>query len=81
MQTVSILHCTPSYFAALAIQLNSLKIVITNLWTSTNSVYAFAGTVAFWIDDNCNLHKCVLELPPLNGDHSVYLVAFGAKAS
>ena len=54
----------------LVIQSNRLKIVIaSDLWTSKNSVYAFAGTVAFWIDDNWNLNECVLELLPLDGDH------------
>jgi hypothetical protein len=33
-------------------------------------VYAFAGTVVFWIDDNWNLCEHVLELLPLSGDHS-----------
>ena len=57
--------------ANLAIQSNSSKITIaSDLWTSKNSVYAFAGTVAFWIDDEWNLNKCVLELLPLSGDHS-----------
>ena len=56
---------------ALSIQLNSSKIAIaSHLWTSKNSVYAFAGTVAFWIDDNWELNKCVLELLPLSGDQS-----------
>jgi hypothetical protein len=55
----------------LVIQSNCSKIVIaSNLWTSKNSVYAFAGTVAFWIDDNWNLDECVLELLLLDGDHS-----------
>jgi hypothetical protein len=55
----------------LAIQSNSSKIAIaSDLWTSKNSVYAFAGTVAFWIDDDWNLNECVLELLPLSGDHS-----------
>jgi hypothetical protein len=54
----------------LAIQSNKSKIVITSdLWTSKNSVYAFAGVVTFWIDDNWDLHKCVLDLLPLSGDH------------
>jgi hypothetical protein len=57
--------------ANLAIQSNSSKIAIaSDLWTSKNSVYAFAGTVAFWIDDDWNLNECVLELLPLSGDHS-----------
>ena len=56
---------------ALSIQLNSSKIAIaSHLWTSKNSVYAFVGTVAFWIDDNWELNECVLELLPLSGDHS-----------
>ena len=55
----------------LAIQSNSSKIAIaSNLWTSKNFVYAFSGTVAFWINDDWNLNKCVLELLPLSGDHS-----------
>jgi hypothetical protein len=33
-------------------------------------IYAFAGTVAFWIDDNWNLDECVLELLPLSGEPS-----------
>lgn len=53
------------------IQSNSSKIAIaSDLWTSKNSVYAFAGVVAFWIDDNWELRECVLELLPLSGDHS-----------
>ena len=55
----------------LAIQSNKSKIVIvSDIWTSKNLVYAFAGIVAFWIDDNWDLCKCVLDLPPLSGDHS-----------
>jgi hypothetical protein len=41
-----------------------------DVWTSKNSVYAFAGTVAFWIDDDWNLHERVIELLPLSGDHT-----------
>jgi hypothetical protein len=44
--------------------------IASDLWTSKNSVYAFAGTVAFWIDDSWQLHERVLELLPLSGDHS-----------
>jgi len=33
-------------------------------------VYAFCGTVGFWIDDHWRLNECVLELLPLSGDHS-----------
>ena len=52
-------------------QSNSSKIAIaSDLWTSKNSVYAFAGTVAFWINDNWELRETVLELLPLSGDHS-----------
>jgi hypothetical protein len=42
---------------------------MSDLWTCKNSVYAFAGVVAFWIDDEWNLHECVIELLPLSGDH------------
>ena len=57
--------------ANLAIQSNSSKITIaSDLWTSKNSVYAFAGTVAFWIHDDWNINECVLELLSLSGDHS-----------
>ncbi|PCH34258.1 hypothetical protein WOLCODRAFT_15209 [Wolfiporia cocos MD-104 SS10] len=52
-------------------QENPSKIAVaSDLWTSKNSVYAFAGTVAFWIDDNWDLIEHVLELLPLDGDHS-----------
>lgn len=55
----------------LLIQSNSSKIAIaSDLWTSKNSVFAFAGVVAFWIDDNWNLQEYVIELLPLSGDHS-----------
>ena len=33
-------------------------------------MYAFAGTIVFWIDDNWKLCEHVLELLPLSGDHS-----------
>jgi hypothetical protein len=50
---------------------NSSKIAIaSDLWTSKNSVHVFAGTVAFWIDDNWNLRETALELLLLSGDHS-----------
>lgn len=50
---------------------NSSKIAIaSDLWTSKNSVYAFAGTVAFWINDDWELKEATLELLPLSGDHS-----------
>jgi hypothetical protein len=45
-------------------------VIASDLWTSKNSVYAFAGVVAFWIDDNWDLRECVLDLLPLSGDHS-----------
>ena len=52
-------------------QSNKSKIVIaSDLWTSKNSIYAFAGVVTFWIDDNWDLRRCVLDLLPLSGDHS-----------
>ena len=55
----------------IAIKSNSSKIAIaSDLWTSKNSVYAFAGTVAFWIDNNWELRETALELLPLSGDHS-----------
>ena len=55
----------------LSIQSNKSKIaIVSDLWTSKNSVYAFAGVVAFWIDDNWDLRECVLDLLPLSGDHS-----------
>ncbi|GBE89869.1 hypothetical protein SCP_1701950 [Sparassis crispa] len=50
---------------------NESKLAIaSDLWTSKNSVYAFAGVVGFWIDENWNLIEQVLELTPLDGDHS-----------
>ena len=50
---------------------HSSKIPIaSDLWTSKNSVYVFAGTVAFWIDNNWELRETTLELLPLSGDHS-----------
>ena len=45
-------------------------IIASDLWMSKNSVYAFAGVVAFWIDDEWNLQESVIELLPLSGDHS-----------
>ncbi|KIK77790.1 hypothetical protein PAXRUDRAFT_165743, partial [Paxillus rubicundulus Ve08.2h10] len=39
-------------------------------WTSKNSVYAFVGSVVYWINDDWALHECPLELLPLNGNHS-----------
>lgn len=42
----------------------------SDVWTSKNSVYAFVGSVAFWIDDNWDLHACPIELLPLDGNHS-----------
>jgi hypothetical protein len=55
----------------LVVQTNKSKIAIaSDLWTSKNSVYAFAGTVVFWIDDTWSLNECVIELLPLSGDHS-----------
>ena len=55
----------------ITVKSNSSKIAIANdLWTSKNSVYAFAGTVAFWIDENWELRESTLELLPLSGDHS-----------
>jgi hypothetical protein len=45
-------------------------VITSDLWTSKNSVYAFCGTVGFWIDDHWHLNECVLELLPLSGDHS-----------
>jgi hypothetical protein len=41
-----------------------------NLWTSKNSVYAFAGTVVFWINDDWELGETVLDLLLLSGNHS-----------
>lgn len=53
------------------IQSNTSKLAIaSDLWTSKNSVYAFVGTVVFWIDENWSLNECVIELLPLSGDHS-----------
>ena len=53
------------------LQKNTSKIAIaSDLWTSKNSVYAFAGVVAYWIDKDWDLNECVLELLPLSGDHS-----------
>jgi hypothetical protein len=43
---------------------------VSDLWTSKNSVYAFAGVVGFWIDDGWNLNESIIELLPLSGDHS-----------
>ena len=55
----------------MVVQTNKSKIAIaSDLWTSKNSVYAFAGTVVFWIDDTWSLNECVIELLPLSGDHS-----------
>jgi len=55
----------------LAIQSNKSKTAIaSDLWTSKNSVYAFASVVAFWIANNWDFCKCVLDLLPLSGDHS-----------
>ena len=55
----------------ITIKSNTLKIAIdSDLWTSKNFVYAFAGTVAFWIDDNWNLRETTLELLSFSGDHS-----------
>ena len=67
---LSLCHRCKLILFILVIQSNHSKIAITsNLWTSKNSVYTFAGTVAFWIDNNWNLNECVLELLPLDGDH------------
>ena len=53
------------------LQKNKSKIAIaSDLWTSKNSVYAFAGVVGYWIDEDWDLNECVLELLPLSGDHS-----------
>ena len=41
-----------------------------NLWTRKNSVYAFAGTVTFWINDDWNLHEHIIEFLPLSEDHT-----------
>jgi hypothetical protein len=57
--------------ATLTVQSNSSKIAIaSDIWTSKNLIYAFAGTVAFWIDNNWDLNECVLELLPLSSNHS-----------
>ncbi|KAK7014646.1 hypothetical protein R3P38DRAFT_2638211 [Favolaschia claudopus] len=50
---------------------NSSKFAIAQgLWTSKNSVYAFCGAVGWLIDDEWVLREFVLELIPLDGDHS-----------
>lgn len=40
------------------------------MWTSKNSVYAFIGLVAFWINDDWELVECPIALIPVAGDHS-----------
>lgn len=42
----------------------------SDLWMSKNSVYAFIGSVVYWIDHEWKLYECPLELLPLDGDHS-----------
>ena len=55
----------------ITIKSNCLKITISSdLWTSKSSVYAFAGTVMFWIDNNWELRETTLELLPLSRDNS-----------
>ncbi|RDB15201.1 hypothetical protein Hypma_004688 [Hypsizygus marmoreus] len=50
---------------------NTSKLAIfTDLWTSKNSVYAFAGIMGFWIDKDWELVEHVLALLPLDGDHT-----------
>ncbi|KIJ07767.1 hypothetical protein PAXINDRAFT_158317 [Paxillus involutus ATCC 200175] len=50
---------------------NSSKLAIaSDLWTSKNSVYAFAGTVVFYINNEWKLVEHVLDLQHLPGGHS-----------
>ncbi|KAJ7437337.1 hypothetical protein FB451DRAFT_1193328 [Mycena latifolia] len=50
---------------------NSSKFAMAeDLWTSKNSVYAFCGSVGWLIDDEWRLREFVLDLLPLDGDHS-----------
>lgn len=41
-----------------------------DLWTSKNSVFAFGGVKGFWINDQWILKETVLDLIPVDGDHS-----------
>ncbi|KAF7358263.1 hypothetical protein MVEN_00875400 [Mycena venus] len=41
-----------------------------DLWTSKNSVYAFCGSVGWLIDNDWVLREFVIDLLPLDGDHS-----------
>jgi hypothetical protein len=72
LQVSLLVHASASRsHRCLYLQKNTSKIAIaSDLWTSKNSVYAFAGVVAYWIDRDWELNECVLELLPLSGDHS-----------
>jgi hypothetical protein len=45
-------------------------VIASDLWTSKNSVYAFAGCVGFWIDSDWKLVEIVLDMIALDGDHT-----------
>lgn len=42
----------------------------SDLWTSRSSVYSYCGAVVWLIDGEWLLHEHVLDLIPLDGDHS-----------
>ncbi|KIK72419.1 hypothetical protein PAXRUDRAFT_22012, partial [Paxillus rubicundulus Ve08.2h10] len=53
------------------LQENSSKLAIaSDLWTSKNSVYAFVGTVVFYINHEWKLVEHVLDLQHLPGGHT-----------
>ena len=55
----------------ISLQTNISKLgIASDLWTSKNSVFAFAGCVGFWINDDWTLLDIVLELLTLDGDHT-----------
>lgn len=42
----------------------------SDLWTSQSSVFSYCGSVIWYINDDWALCKHVLDLSPLDGDHS-----------
>ncbi|KAJ7805344.1 hypothetical protein B0H14DRAFT_3485216 [Mycena olivaceomarginata] len=44
--------------------------IASNLVTTKNSVYAFCGVVVTYIDKDWVLREYMLDLIPLDGDHS-----------
>ncbi|KAF7358398.1 hypothetical protein MVEN_00889900 [Mycena venus] len=54
----------------LILQNTSKFAMAQDLWTSKNSVYAFCGSVGWLIDNDWVLREFVIDLLPLDGDHS-----------